>query len=288
MAESERAVSDVLGFVLVASLVFATLGVVFVAGMGGLENARGAERVVNAERAFAVLADNVQDIRAEGAPSRATEIKLANAQLSFGRSTTLSVNVTNTAAAENPVFSTSLDPIVYTAGTGSRIVYENGALLRVDRESAVLKRRPPGVFSASGSTSAATIPYGQTRQAGPASVGGESTVLVRANHVSTEVLGSLNSPAADGAGDLDGDGSEEYAIEYTITTTPARAVVWTEYLNGVVAASGNGTAFDNHDVDGDGARADDPVCSRSGGTVTCELMVERINVAVTRVDVIFE
>lgn len=285
---SDRAVSEVLGFVLVASLIFTTLGVVFVAGIGGLEHARSAERIQNAERAFGVLADNVEDIRVEGAPGRATEIKLADAQLSFGKSTTITVNVTNTGAAENPLFSTSLDPIVYSTGTGSRIVYENGGVFRVDRDSAVLKRRPPAVFRADGSTSATTIQYVQTRQTGTASVGGDSTVLVRTDHISTEVMASLTTPGADGASDLDGDGTEEYAVNYTIRTTPTRAVVWTEHLNRAIAGSGNRTAFDNHDVDGDGDVADDPVCSRDGGMVICKLIVERIHVSVTRIDVSFE
>lgn len=285
MTDAERAVSQVLGFVLVASLIFATLGVVYVAGLGGLEDARDAERVQNAERAFGVLADNIRDLQTEGAPSRATEVKLADAQISFDQQTTLTVNVTNTGAS--PVFSTDLDPIVYSAGTGSKLVYENGALFRVDRDSAVLKQRPPGVFWADGSVSRATIPYVQTRQAGSASVGGDTTVLVRTDLISTEVPGSLTSPGADGATDLDGDGDEEYAVNYTIQTTPARAVVWTNHLNARIEDSGNKTAFDNHDVDGNGDVEDDPACSHNGGTVICELIVERIHVSVTRVDVTF-
>lgn len=288
MDKSTRAVTEVLGFVLVASLIFATLGVVYVAGIGGLENARGAERIQNAERAFGVLADNVDDVRAEGAPSRATEIKLADAQIFFGPTTTVTVNVTNADGAGDTLFSTSLDPIVYSPGTGSEIVYENGALVRVDRDSAVLKRRPPGAFWADGSTAMASLQYVQTRQRGHASVGGESTVLVRTNHVSTEVLGSLTTPGADGASDLDGDGTEEYAVNYTVRTTPARAVVWTGHLNREIAASGNRTAFDDHDVDGNGNVADDPACSTDGGLVVCKLAVERLHVSVTRIDVTFE
>lgn len=288
MDRSSRAVTEVLGFVLVASLIFATLGVVYVAGIGGLENARGAERMQNAERAFGVLADNVDDVRAEGAPSRATEIKLSDAQISFGTTTTVTVNVTNAGAAEDTLFSTSLDPIVYSPGTGSEIVYENGALFRVDRDSAVLKRRPPGAFWADGSTAVASVQYVQTRQRGDASVGGETTVLVRTNHVSTEVLGSLTTPGADGATDRDGDGTEEYAVNYTVRTAPARAVVWTDHLNRKFAASGNRTAFDDHDVDGNGNVADDPVCSRDGGLVVCKLVVERLHVSVTRIDVTFD
>lgn len=288
MTDSGRAVSEVLGFVLVASLIFATLGVVYVGGLGGLEDARDAERVKNAERAFGVLANNIEDLQTEGAPSRATEIKLADAQIGFGEPTTVTVNVTNTGAAENPVFSTDIDPIVYSAGTGSKLVYENGALFRVDHDSAVLKQRPPGVFWAEGSVSKTTVPYVQTRQGGSTGVGGDTTVLVRTDLVSTEVPGSLTSPGADGVtDDPDGDGNLEYAVNYTVRTTPTRAVVWTKHLNARIEASGNETAFDNHDIDGDGDVTDDPACSQSGGTVVCKLMVERIHVSASRVDVTF-
>lgn len=288
MGEPDRGVTDLIGFVLVASLILVTLGVVFVAGFTGLEDARSAERIQNAERAFAVLADNVEDIHDEGAPGRATEVKLADAQLSYGRPTTITVNVTNAGAGGNTVFSTSLDPIVYSTGSASRIVYENGAVAREDRDGAVLKRRPPGVFWAGGSRSETTVHLVQTRQTGSSGVGGDGTFLVRTRLVSTEVLGSLTTPGADGAGDLDGDGTAEYAVDYTIETTPTRAVLWRDHLNRAVSESGNRTAFDNHDVDGDGAVGDDPTCGLDGGTVHCRLMVEHVHVSVTRIDVAFE
>jgi len=55
-----RAVSDVVGYVLVFSLVSLTVGVVSVAGVGALQDARDVEQANNAERAFDVLGDNVE------------------------------------------------------------------------------------------------------------------------------------------------------------------------------------------------------------------------------------
>lgn len=278
----DRGASEVLGFVLVASLIFATLGTVYVAGIGGLEDARDAERVQNAERAFGVLADNLADIRTQGAPSRATEIKLAEAQLSYGSSTTLSVKVTN--SNTNPSFSTDLNPIVYSAGTGSEIVYEAGGLFRVDHDSAVLKRNPPLVLRADGDEETVLFPYVQTRRAlgAPTNVGGTTTTLVRAERADREVLADMTTPGADGASELDSDGRAEYAVTYMVVTTPARAVPWVTHLNDMIPDT-----FDNNDLDGDGNPANDPACVRSGDTVTCLLQVEKLYVTATRINVAF-
>lgn len=276
----DRAVSEVLGFILVASLIFATLGVVYVAGLGGLEDTRDAERLQNAERAFEVLADNMADVYAEGAPNRATEIKLADAQLEFGSSTTLSVEITN-AASGSPSYSTDLDPIVYSAGTGTKIVYEAGAVFRVEPDGAVLKRKPRFVFHEdANNVKTAAIPYVQTRPGfrSGTSIGGSTTVLVRASSVQTDILANETQPtdpftteATSDAGDA--DAAHEFAVTFTIQTSENRADAWKRFLNDRIPGSFDANAA--------------PVCGVSGGTVTCEIAVERLFVTASRIDVTF-
>lgn len=276
---ADRAVSEVLGFVLVASLIFATLGVVYVAGIGGLEDTRDAERLQNAERAFEVLADNMADIYAEGAPSRATEIKLADAQLSFGSSTTMTAKITN-ANSGTPTYTTDLNPVVYSAGTQTEIVYEGGAVLRVERDSAVMKRKPRLVFRKDGDVKTAVIPYVATRpdHRSGTSIGGSTTVLVRAVEAQTEVLANETDPATpfttQATTDPDGDSNVEFAVTFTIQTTAERAIAWNRFLNERIPDS-----FD--------PSSGDPPCQRSGDTVTCDLAVERLYVTATRIDVGF-
>ena len=57
----DRAVSDVLGYVLIFSLITSSVGVVYVAGYGSLDSLRNAERFNNAERAFDVLDSNLEE-----------------------------------------------------------------------------------------------------------------------------------------------------------------------------------------------------------------------------------
>lgn len=72
-----RAVSEVVGFVLTFSLVTMAIAIVFTAGFGGLQDTQQAEQVNNVERAFDVLDTNVQEVQRQEAPSRATEMRLS-------------------------------------------------------------------------------------------------------------------------------------------------------------------------------------------------------------------
>lgn len=265
---SDRGVSDVVGFVLVFALITSTVAIVYTFGFTGLENAREEERFSNAERVFDILADNVADMRRRGAPSRATEIKLSDATLSYGEETSLTVEVTNMPSS-TPTYSTNLEPLVYTtADSPVRLVYENGAVFRERRNAGgVLLDRTGTVFRNDGGTKTAVVPFVQTRQTGSTGVGGSSTVRIRTKATGSEVLATLHTPA-DADSDPDSDGTDEYAVTYTVETTPNRAPLWETHLEDRISWRGN-------------------ACSVSGGTVTCTVGVERLYVTVTRIDVSF-
>lgn len=265
---SERGVSDVIGFVLVFALITSTVAIVYTFGFTGLEDARQEERISNAERVFDILADNVGDLQQRGAPSRATEIKLSEATLGYGSGTSLTVEVTN-APSPTPTYSTNLDPIVYTpTDSPVRLVYENGAVFRERPGSGGIPlERPGSSFRENGATKTAVIPFVQTRRTGTPGVGGSSTVRIRTEKSGSEVLGALATPT-DADSDPDGDGTDEYAVSYTIETTPTRAPLWEESLEERISW-----------------RSD--ACSVSDGTVTCTFGVERLYVTATRIDVSF-
>ena len=105
MIRNHRAVSEIIGFVLVFSLILGTITIVYVGGLSGLDDARNAERVNNAERAFDVMANNFQQMGRGDAPNRATEIKLADAQLTTTPNRAVNVNRTglDSAVGGSPV-----------------------------------------------------------------------------------------------------------------------------------------------------------------------------------------
>jgi hypothetical protein len=143
----DRAVSDVIGYVLVFSLVSLTVAVVSVAGVSALEDARNNEQINNAERAFDVLADNMADIHNEGVPSRATEMSLAEAALST--QTTATINVSGwSGTGTNFTVVRESDVVVWEAqgGPPTRIVYAFGTVLRSQRDGGTVQRAGPFEF----------------------------------------------------------------------------------------------------------------------------------------------
>lgn len=256
IAGSSRGVSEVVGFVLVFSLVVSTVGIVYATGFGGIEEVQNSERLSNAERAFDVLADNIEDIYREDAPSRATEIKLSDANLAFGESSTLQVEVSNGTGSN--VYSKSIDPIIYTAqGRDTQIVYEAGAVIRTDRSSGTIRSEPPLLFVKDGATRRVVIPIVQTRSVGSAGVGGSTTALVRTQESVKQSLTTRRDPAV------------EYDVTVTFETTTTRAPIWEAYFDEQLSW------------------VDDP-CSTSGGTMTCSFPVDEVYVTWTGIDVQLE
>lgn len=202
----ERAQSEALGFVLVFSLVVATVGIVSVAGFGTLHDAHQAQRVDNAERAFEVLASNVEDL-ARGAPSRATEVKLDGAQVETGDAVYVNVSGTATGSDAHFAFNRSVTPVVYRSGE-DRVVYAAGAVFREGRGGAAVVREPRLVFGPD--RTAIQVIRTHSREG---SVGGEGTVLIRTRRSDAELLRA-----------------NETEYDVTVTITSPRAAAWERTL----------------------------------------------------------
>lgn len=182
---TDRGVSEAVSFVLVFSLVVTTVGVVYAVGYEGLRDARDVERVNNAERAFDVLANNVDDLVRRGAPSRATELRLADAGLRTGDPVYLNVTGDHESDASN--FSTgelALAPVVYDADTGETLRYAGGAVLRTSGGGAAMVRDPSVVVDGD----RLVVPVVQTSAGTGTSVGGSASVLVRTERTLTDVV----------------------------------------------------------------------------------------------------
>jgi len=130
-----RAVSDLIGFILVFALVVSVVAIISIAGLSTLESARDAEQTDNAERAFEVLSDNVDDVVERGAPSRATEISLNDNAVSLGEETNIEIRDPDNGAGDpsfliNRTF--KIRPVIYDAGD-TELVYIMGAVFRDER-----------------------------------------------------------------------------------------------------------------------------------------------------------
>lgn len=143
---SERAVSEVVSYVLVFALVVSAVGVISVSGLSTLQDTRNNEQMENAERAFDVLANNLADIHRRDAPSRATEISLGEARLATGDNVTMRVNVTDSSGTWRSE-SWRIRPLVYTGDDDRKLVYEAGAVFRTSNGGGIQVTDPPFVVS---------------------------------------------------------------------------------------------------------------------------------------------
>lgn len=180
---TDRAVSEVVGFVLVFSLVLITIALVYTSGLGGLNDARDAEQMNNAERAFDVLAYNFEKMVRGEAPHRATEVKLADSTLVMDDNAQIRVK---NESGESVTNMTQHQPIRYEVESGSQIVYEHGAVIRVDDGHATMKRNPDILFA----DDRLVFRYIEAGDFGGRGhhVSGDTTVLVRSSVTSSQLL----------------------------------------------------------------------------------------------------
>ena len=209
----DRAVSEVLGYVLIFTLIVGSIAIVTVGGLSSLENARTNEQAVNAERAFDVLHDNLQDVHSEGAPSRATEIALGDSQLYFGDNVTMRVKV---ASESDPFEYEDIRPVIFRIGDGRQLVYEGGATFRESRDGGIMLNDPPFrlVDDTGPGPSRAYLPIVRTTAPSVQSVG-STNVLVRGQAGAREVRHQATGGAT---------------LEYVEIVSP-RYEIWAQYFS---------------------------------------------------------
>lgn len=178
MTADRRGVSDLVGFALVFALVTASIAMVYVAGIQGLQDARRDEQLRNVERAFDVLDDNIEDIHRRDAPSRATEISLLDGQMTYGRPINVTVYVENTRnSSDNRTLTANVRPLVYASTTGdTEIVYTAGAVVRDDDGSSVMLAEPG--FSVDDQRAVLPLVVTHQRSDSRSGLGGSTTILV--------------------------------------------------------------------------------------------------------------
>lgn len=214
MGSDERAVSELLGYVIVFSLVLASVALVSTVGLNQLESARDAEQLNNAEQAFDLLATNMDDIARRGAPSRSTEMQLVGGQVTVTDPITVTFRGIDDDAPTANNFNESYDvrPIRYTGRADDRaVVYVGGAVFRTNGDGGTTIRRPSFVAT----PDRLYVPFVHTRAQSVQSRGG-GTARLRANHGQTVLL------ASDSAG--------TYEHVYMNVTSP-RASRWVETLS---------------------------------------------------------
>lgn len=211
----DRGVSEVIGFVLVFSLITMTIAIVFTAGLGGLQDAQRTEQVNNVERAFDVLDTNAKEIQRQGAPSRATEMRLSGGRLGFGEPTAVTIDAND--GTEPTTVETR--PLTYTNGD-TEIAYELGAIIRTDDGGSVMLTDPGYVLNDDRSALPLLV---TTKPSDQTAISGHRTVLVRGSKQHAQILQSRTT------------------TDLTITVESPRADAWERYFDQAADRQGVGS-----------------------------------------------
>lgn len=239
MRRDDRAISEALGYVLIFTLVLSSVAAVSFGISTSLEQRSDAEAVNNAEAAFDVLADNIEDVYARDAPSRATEISLKTGSLSTGDNVTMEVQLEDTTGGHWPGPTGSdwrswrYRPLVFESDEGAKVVYEAGAVFRVGSNAAppgsvssasdrasIRRRDPPFVVQGGPSNEQVVLPVVHLNASTQRSIRG-GTVLIRTGSHRTS-LASVEK--------YDEPGGTDYEeLKVRLTGTP-RYLEWRAYF----------------------------------------------------------
>lgn len=123
---SDRGVSEVIAFVLIFSIVITSVGLLYTAGFGSINQIQEDETDRSAQRAFSASAVALQDIQRGQGEHRAFDVELSGRTMTVDEDLSLSVSVDGTEVA------TADGGLVYGVGADTKIVYQSGAVIRSD------------------------------------------------------------------------------------------------------------------------------------------------------------
>jgi hypothetical protein len=140
----ERALSEVLGFVLTFSVIILSVGIVYGVGTGALGDLRANEQMNAADRSMQGLATNFEALYQQSAPSRGLDVGLKGGSLDLVDGS-LEVVVRNESGTVLNPDNRTIDVGALVRSdqqTDTELVYEAGALFRIDGPGAVMRHRP--------------------------------------------------------------------------------------------------------------------------------------------------
>ena len=141
LGTDDRSVSEVLGYILIFALVISSVAFVSLFGTPALEGVQENEMASNAERALDVAAANFAAVYERNAPSRATEIDLGGSSMYYDDPVTITVDI------DGDEHTTELRPVVLRVSDRTSLVYEGGAIFRVEGDGGTIRREPPMLLS---------------------------------------------------------------------------------------------------------------------------------------------
>jgi hypothetical protein len=197
----EYGVSETLGYILIYSIILGTVLLGLTIGLPELQDQKDIERNQNIERAYDVLKTNIDDIVWEMELKRETEVKLNNSRLYGANQEAIILNLPNA----NRQIRTEYNPMVYETPDNTEFIYENGAVIRDNGQTADMIHKPK--FQVQGNE--VLIPFIEMRHQG-SNISG-STRIIEKERTSDGFIKNANIS------------SEPFA---TLTVTTTNPTVW--------------------------------------------------------------
>jgi len=145
ITDDERAINELIGYVLAFAVIIAGVGLVSTLGVGVLEDIRNVQQENNAEQAFNVMAESFDEIERGEVPSRTAEIDLHDGRMTVKNTTAVEIRVTHDETSDfvTEVFPHSIE-LRPNSNDPTVLVYENGATIRGtnDTNQGVINNRP--------------------------------------------------------------------------------------------------------------------------------------------------
>ena len=230
-SERDRAVSEVVGYVIIMGIIITSISIAYVNGFPALQDVRNQERQDSVASAFSVMGDNIRELTTGGSVKRQTEMNLIGDSLGVdpNRRSWIHVSITTPSDTElcNRSCNVSIDPIVYENSAGGltnprapgpsssqvtidQIIYENGAVIRdPGGNGSGMRDEPDWVVEEDG----VIINIIQTR--GSNTVTGEGTFSVLTTHSSSNSLVEVD---------------EDEELDVTVTVGTESPTAWELYM----------------------------------------------------------
>lgn len=228
--DERRAVSEVVGYVIIMGLILTSISVAYVNGYPALQDVRDQERQDSVASAFSVMSDNMEELSNGGSVKRQTEMNLMGDSLGVDSDRTSWIHVSITESGTELCTrgcNVSVDPVVYENSAGGlttprapgpsgtqvtvdHITYENGAVIRDSAgNGSGMRDEPNWVVEDDG----VIINIIETR--GSNTVTGDGTFSVLATHANSDSLVEVN---------------EDGELDVTVTVGTESTTAWKLYM----------------------------------------------------------
>jgi hypothetical protein len=195
LTRDERAVSDVLAFIIVFSIIITSVALVYGTGFSSIREVRDGQQKANAERALEAVALSMEDIVSGQAIRRGGSLNLGGGQLQVDDSTDIRVSVDGTEVTPDP------NPVgafeFYVDDTA--VAYESGGVFRRDGSASVTVLQP--TMTCSGESAVVSLVAVTSTQG---AIGATDNVEVSMVEQSTELVHAETGSNLDVEVDVDG------------------------------------------------------------------------------------